>query len=214
MGIKERREREKKIREKEIQAAAKEVFLEKGFRATTMEDIAKKAELSPATIYLYFKSKDELYVSLTLDVAQFLQKEIEKVSNNKKMKVENKLFSLKSALLKTYHYDPLMFRNVMHIQAEGTLSMISEDLLTRMQNITRQCSKGVASILEQGIKEGKFINENLMAQVDMIWGLFTGIVLWEDSKKTLNPKKDHLKTTLDLAFKILHLGITRKTQSK
>lgn len=39
------------MRRQQIQEAAKEIFLLKGFNSTTMEDIAKKAELSPAFIY-------------------------------------------------------------------------------------------------------------------------------------------------------------------
>lgn len=142
MGILERKEREKKIRQKQIQDAAKEVFLEKGFKMATMEDIAKRAELSPATIYLYFKNKDELYASLNLNTLEFLQKEIEKISNNGKMPVERKLLQLKKAFLKTYYYDPLILRNILHMQVEGTLGMISSDLILEIQRITRQCRRG------------------------------------------------------------------------
>lgn len=211
MGIKERKEHEKKMREKQIQDAAKKVFLEKGFRTATMEDIAREAQLSPATIYLYFKNKDELYISLNLLTLQFLQKEIEKVCNNNQIPIEKKLLHLKTALLNTYRYDPLILRNILHMQVEETLAMISPDLLSKIQTITRQCQKGVVSMFEQGIKERKFIKENVMAQADVVWGLFTGIVLWETSKKMFNTEKNHLKTTLDLAFEILHRGVIRES---
>ena len=56
--------KEKNIRLGEIQKAAREVFFDKGFANTTMEEITKKANVSKGTIYLYFKNKDELYVSL------------------------------------------------------------------------------------------------------------------------------------------------------
>ena len=194
MGIKERKEREKQIRRQQIQDAAKEVFLEKGFRTATMEDIALRAELSPATIYLYFKNKDELYASLNLLTLQFLQKQMEGICNDEEMAVEKKLLQIKKALLDTYRYDPLILRNILHMQVGETLEMISPDLLSRIQTITRQISKGVGSIFEQGIKEGKFINEHVVAQSDLIWALFTGIVMWETAKKRFNPKKDYLET--------------------
>ena len=72
MGIQERKEREKERRRQQIMVAAKRVFTEKGFSSATMEDIAAKAELSAGTLYLYFKSKDELYASLSLRVLQYL----------------------------------------------------------------------------------------------------------------------------------------------
>ena len=62
MGIQERKEREKERRRQQIMVAAKRVFTEKGFNKATMEDIAQEAELSPGTLYLYFKNKDDILV--------------------------------------------------------------------------------------------------------------------------------------------------------
>jgi AcrR family transcriptional regulator len=70
MGTRERRERERENRRSQILNAAKEIFMSKGFRAATMEDIAQKVELSPGTIYTYFKNKEELYVALNLSGGQ------------------------------------------------------------------------------------------------------------------------------------------------
>ena len=57
MGIAERREREKRMRRRQIVDAAKKIFSIKGFSGATMENIAQEAELSPATLYLYFTNK-------------------------------------------------------------------------------------------------------------------------------------------------------------
>ena len=72
MGIQERKERERERRRQQIIVAAKRVFSKNGFSRTTMEDIAKEAELSPGTLYLYFKNKEELYASLSLRILQYL----------------------------------------------------------------------------------------------------------------------------------------------
>ncbi len=42
-------------------------FLAKGFDKTTMDDVAKEAQYSKATLYVYFKSKDEILNYLTLE---------------------------------------------------------------------------------------------------------------------------------------------------
>jgi len=54
MGVYERRIRERQLRRRAILEAAKEVFLEKGFEASRMEDIAERCELGKGTIYFYF----------------------------------------------------------------------------------------------------------------------------------------------------------------
>jgi len=60
MGIIERREREKTERRKTILNCARELILSQGVEHVSMEGIAAKAELSKATVYLYFSSKEEL----------------------------------------------------------------------------------------------------------------------------------------------------------
>ncbi len=64
MGTSERREREKESRRLEIIHAAEKVIFSKGFDNTTMDEIAKEAELSKGTIYLYFQSKLEVYLAI------------------------------------------------------------------------------------------------------------------------------------------------------
>ena len=61
MGISERREREKTERRKMIINCAKELILSSGVEGVSMGDIAQKTELSKATLYLYFPSKDDLF---------------------------------------------------------------------------------------------------------------------------------------------------------
>ena len=56
-------------RPSEILAAALDLFAEKGFTATRMEDVAKRAGLSKAAIYLYFKDKMSLLQALVQDMA-------------------------------------------------------------------------------------------------------------------------------------------------
>ncbi len=60
MGVTERKERERLCREKEIIDAAEIVFIEKGFDAMTMDDVARRAEYTKRTIYSYFPGKEDL----------------------------------------------------------------------------------------------------------------------------------------------------------
>jgi AcrR family transcriptional regulator len=61
MGITERREREKIERKRTILNSARELILLQGVDRVSMEDIARKAELSKATVYLYFSCKEILF---------------------------------------------------------------------------------------------------------------------------------------------------------
>ena len=58
---KPRWQRRKKARPEEIVAAALEVFVERGFAATKLEDVARRAGVTKGTIYLYFENKEALF---------------------------------------------------------------------------------------------------------------------------------------------------------
>jgi AcrR family transcriptional regulator len=74
MGIVERREREKAERKALIMRCAKELILEQGAENVSMMNIAKKAELSKATLYLYFPSKDLLFMEIcNASAVQFIE---------------------------------------------------------------------------------------------------------------------------------------------
>lgn len=60
MGTHERKEREREHRREDILDAAQHVFFEKGLPTATMDEIAEIAELSKGTLYLYYKSKEDL----------------------------------------------------------------------------------------------------------------------------------------------------------
>jgi AcrR family transcriptional regulator len=64
MGINERKNREHKQMEKIILDAAMKLFLAKGYKNVTIRGIAKEIEYSPATIYLYYKDKDDIFWAL------------------------------------------------------------------------------------------------------------------------------------------------------
>ncbi|MBN8701884.1 MAG: TetR/AcrR family transcriptional regulator [Bacteroidetes bacterium] len=64
MGISERKEREKIEMKSLILKAAQRQFLELGYDKTSIRSIAKEIEFSPATLYLYYKDKNELLYDL------------------------------------------------------------------------------------------------------------------------------------------------------
>ena len=59
--IEPRWERRKDARPGELASAALELFVERGFAATRLDDVAKRAGVSKGTLYLYFDSKDDLF---------------------------------------------------------------------------------------------------------------------------------------------------------
>jgi len=63
-----RHQRRKAARPGEIIAAALELFVEHGFAATRLEDVARRAGVSKGTVYLYFDSKEALFEAVVCEV--------------------------------------------------------------------------------------------------------------------------------------------------
>jgi hypothetical protein len=64
------------------------------------------------------------------------------------------------------------------------------------------------------VKSGKFERGHGIAHADIMWAMFLGLVLWEDSKRKINPEKDFLKPTLDTAIKIFIQGVKKSENKK
>lgn len=210
MSIQERKDREKTMRRQQIQNAAKELFILKGFHSTTIEEIAQKAELSPATIYLYFKNKDELYANLNIISMQYLFDRIENICKNKRLSCESKIIKIKDAMYDTFRYDPLILRNIFHIQLEDALPSLSKGLLDQVNDISWKVLTMISNVYEEGVRQGKFRDGLGIAHADIIWSTFTGLVIWEEAKRKIDPRKDFLKATLDRAFDIFCRGVIKK----
>ena len=65
MGIKERQDRERQAVRQAILDAARDLFLSEGYRNVSIRKIAERIEYSPAAIYSYFPSKDEIFFALS-----------------------------------------------------------------------------------------------------------------------------------------------------
>lgn len=67
--------RRKDARPSELASAALELFVERGFAATRLDDVAKRAGVSKGTLYLYFDSKDELFKAIIREgiVSRFVE---------------------------------------------------------------------------------------------------------------------------------------------
>ena len=209
MGIYERKKREKENRRKEILRAARKVFSNKGFNAATMEEIALQAELSPGTLYLYFKNKEELHTYLSIEILKYLADEIQKVLSQD-LSVENKIERFQDVFIDVYDYDSNILINLFHLQSGETLQNLSEEVLKQIKKYSALAHGAIIDVVKQGINEGIFIDEHPVALADVLWASYAGIVLWVDSKRLLNDEKDFVKPTLKTAFRVIRKGLKKE----
>jgi len=197
------------MRRQQIIDAAEKVFTSRGVCDATIENIAEEAELSPATLYLYFKNKDELYASLNLRMLEVLVQKMEDIYHQDRLNPEKKIMALKKALYEVYEHNPLNVINVLRFQSSEELRKLSPELSSQIKDGARKYLRAIAGIYKEGVDEGVFLNRHPTAFADIVWGLFTGVVLWEETKRGFDPKKEFLRPTLELAIEIISRGIKK-----
>ncbi len=209
MGIHERKLREREQRRRQILKAARKVFSSNGFTKTTMEDIAREAELSPGTLYLYFKNKDELYASLSVEVLEHLHEKLKRVYIKEAPNSQLRINDLKQMLYNVYQVDPLILLNLFHLQSSEILTHLEPAMLTTIRNLSSNSLGIITKIFAEGVNDHVFIEKNPKTLSDVLWGLFSGVVLWEESKRIISNKRETSASAFDTAFDIFLRGIAR-----
>ncbi len=210
--IQERKKREKGLRIESILEAAKKVFFSRGYLKATMDEIALEAEISKPTIYQYFRTKDDLYFSLMLPVVEDIGIQMEKVE---KKLVDGKYRSgahlikdFTKALYHSYETAPDVFRIVQLFQQSGMVWELNEKTRSALNERGGYNFQVGRRIMETAIKQGLIKKVRIYELVDVIWGLFVGIVQLEDIKSRGKQANKHLKSTLKLAETMIVDAIT------
>ena len=136
-----------------------------------------------------------------------MRNRLESVYNEKDIEPEQKIEALMDALYEVYEFDPLVLVNMFHLQSSETLRNLSPSLLSNILELSRSSFNSMSKIFKEGIKKGVFIDRHPIALADIVWSIFSGVVLWEGSKRLIDSKKDYIKSTLDIAFEIFTQGI-------
>jgi len=212
MGIADRRDREKSERREKILKAAEKLFKSKGYDATSMADIAKEVELSPATLYLYFPNKEVLHAAASLRITRNLLDGIENHGGSEQGP-EDTVEVMKEMLFEYYETHKSVLLNVFRFQSSPLIHNLSPELADYIKEITAPSIRSLSQTFRSGMDQGRFNRRNPVAVADVFWGVFIGLVIWEESKRALDPKKDHMRGTLDLAFELLAEGLKQRDKT-
>ena len=154
MKRKERKEKEKVARIEGILSAAKRVFSRKGYEATTVEDIALEAGFGKASLYFYFKKKEEVFLSLIKDGLEGQKKLLREIKNSQLSSVE-KLEAVLSKMLE-YVQENREFMRIVHSESQKLYATTLREVRSSIIKEHRRTMEGIASIVRDGIKSGEF----------------------------------------------------------
>lgn len=177
MGIAERKEREKEQRRAAIVDAAESVFFTKGVEIATMDEVAEKAELSKGTLYLYFKSKTELYMAICERGLCILHENFDAISNLP-LSGQEKLRRIGHAYFDFSQQHPEYFKASFHFE------MHDMDIETMDSEIAQSCEsqgsrllESTVSVIEEGIRDGSIHpSQDPKELAVMLWSSMRGVI--------------------------------------
>lgn len=145
--------RRKEDRPQEITAAALHAFAEKGYAATRVEEVAKRAGVSKGLLYLYFKTKEELFKAVVRSFVVPKIDELTAVVDSNEMTSEAFLRGPFLEFVKTLPGSPVSVLIRLMI-AEGPKH---PDLLQfYWDNVISRGLAALERVLERGVKNGEF----------------------------------------------------------
>jgi AcrR family transcriptional regulator len=172
----ERRRKEQEARRKAILKSAREVFFRKGFMDATVDEIAERSGLAKGTIYLYFGSKEEIYMSLMAEGMKLLRKELEQLRNLEARDgglVERALTAYYGFYRKNRKYFRIMF-----LSSQPDLrARVPDELLRSCMETGRECLGIVRDVVRKGIEAGMYRKVDPWAVANVLWATVNGIIM-------------------------------------
>jgi TetR/AcrR family transcriptional regulator len=210
-----RRSRRKDARPAELLAAALDLFVEKGFAATRVEEVAKLAGVSKGTLFLYFSSKEELFKAVVREhiSGHFTRwnDEFERFKGNSPEMLRYCLHS--------------WWKNIGSTQASGIPKLMMSEARNFPElgafyhhEVIRPGNTLVARILQRGVTRGEFRPMDLKHGVYMVLAPLLFLAMWQhslgtccDTSAQIEPEK-YLAAQLDMLLHGFSQGNTTTDQ--
>ena len=196
--------RRKEARPEEITAAALELFVERGFANTRLEDVAARAGISKGTLYLYFANKEELFKAVVREalVARLVEfrGQIEQFQGT------------------TFELLRLMFRIWWERIGSTRISGIPKLIISEAQNfpeiarfyvneVVRPGRETLAAVVRRGVERGEFRDVDAETVAHLLAAPMLQIALWRNSLEPCSDEKIDPQALLEAHVDMLSRGL-------
>lgn len=206
-----RKKEPKSVHRENIASAASMLFMEKGIVVTSMDEIAKKAGYSKATLYVYFENKEEIvgllvlnsmkklydYISAALEEQETTKARYDLICNSLVKYQEEFPFYFKMALDKIN----IDFESRNYLPEEKETYQVGENINEKLKDF-----------LISGIKKGDLKNNlEIIPTIFNFWGMLSGII------QLAANKEEYIKSAMGLSknqflkygFNMLYCSISK-----
>jgi len=179
--------RRKEARPEEILEAALELFTEKGFTATRMTDVAKKAGISKGTLYLYFDSKEAIFRALVQDVIAVRIEQEEALVDSFQGPSDVLLRQMINDWWDYIGNSRLSAIPKLIVSESGNFPELAEFFVNQ---VVRRARKLYAKAISRGVVRGEFYAQSPETVARLVIAPMVHMVIWMHSLQTFDDRID------------------------
>jgi AcrR family transcriptional regulator len=201
----ERKAQERQARRRRIQEAARTVFAEKGYAGASIELIARAAQLSVGAIYLYFRSKEDLYTSLVEDTLTVFDVEMARVRED--VEVSARLHDTWCILVKWAERDAEGPRILRLLAQPAIRPQLSDEVVAAVQSGIGRIQDHIGACVADGIHAGVYRQVNAREIADLAWSVLLGSLDAAEMSTSLGLPTEPLSTRTDRALMLIEQAL-------
>ena len=205
------RQRRKEARPAELLAAALDLFVERGYAATKLDDVAAKAGVSKGTLYLYFDSKEALFKAVIEQGILPMLDEGEALLQRHQVDARSLLQELLLRWWQLLGETPLGGIPKLMIAEAGNFPEVAsyyyDNVIVRGRELLRQA-------LLRGVASGEFRQLDIESTIDVIMAPVLMLVIWRYSLAPCGCGKQDSQQYMSTYLDLLMNGLMNKEWQK
>lgn len=201
----ERKAQERQARRRRIQEAARTVFTERGYAGASIELIARAAQLSVGAIYLYFRSKEDLYVSLIEDTLTVFDVEMAQV--RERAEVSNRLREIWTLLVRWAEKDPEGPRILRLLAQPAIRPQLSDEVVAAVSTGIGRVQDHMGACIAEGIHAGLYREVNAREIAELAWSVLLGSLDAAEMHSNLGLGSEPLSARTDRALSLIESAL-------
>jgi AcrR family transcriptional regulator len=183
--------------------AAKELFFERGYRDTTIEMITERAGVSTGAFYLYFKSKEEIYMTLYADGIDIFHRMARQAISWPGMSALARLSAVAHAYFRFYKEHTEYFEILAFIHMYETKLKERTEMSALLDEKAIALLKMIEGVIKEGIERGELTPRDTWKTTNVLWGMMDGLVMLAERKNVMVmgvTLEDLFKEALEIIF--------------
>jgi TetR/AcrR family transcriptional regulator len=211
LGSRERIQKEKEHRREAIIKAAEKLFLKKGFENTIMDEIARRCDLSKGALYLYFSTKEQLYLVIINRAITEMLDLVKGMQEGAGSTVE-RLRKIGEAYLRFYETHPDHFRILNRIADHIHQKSMNEAEIRQIYEKNKELWTIITGIISDGMREKVFRGDTNPVEIAIsLFATSTMIIQLMDHHKRNHGDSDEFTFFKGMDFVQLYKNLGRRT---